>query len=420
MIESPNSFLRELFDVAVAAAQPDLRVAPFLPPRPAGRVVIIGAGKAGGAMAAAVEQAWPGLLDGLVITRYGHTRPVSYIEVVEAAHPVPDPSGFDAAKRILQKVQGLTEDDLVLCLISGGGSALMSVPADGITLEEKKQVNRALLACGANIGEMNCLRKHISAIKGGRLAVAAWPARVVSLMISDVPGDDPCTIASGPTIGDPTTRQDALEIVARYELKLPQSVIEFLHSPSCETPKPGDERLRRIENHIIAAPSQSLAAARQRAEDAGLEVIDLGDQIEGEAREVGKAHAELALELAEKKGGPRLILSGGECTVTLTGSGAGGPNTEYLMGLVLGLQGHPRIHAISCDTDGVDGARENAGAIVSPDTLKRAMAAGLDTAAMLENNDAWHYFHALGDLVVSGPTHTNVNDLRAIMILENP
>ncbi len=418
MIDSPNLFLRELFDVAVAAAQPALRVPKYLPSRPAGELVVVGAGKAGGAMAQAVEQAWPGRLDGLVITRYGHTKPLNYIELVEAAHPVPDASGHNAARQIMQKVQGLSEDDLVVCLISGGGSALLSLPAEGISLEEKQQVNQMLLACGAHIGEMNCVRKHLSAVKGGRLAKAAWPAKVVCLMISDVPGDDPGTIASGPTVGDPTTRDEALEIVARYGLSLPESVMAHLRSPDCESPKPGDPHFENVENHIIAAPSQSLAAAHQHASAAGVEVIDLGDQIEGEARDVGSAHGAMALKLAASKcSSPRMILSGGECTVTLIGTGVGGPNTEYLMGLALALNGHERIHAISCDTDGVDGARENAGALISPDTLKRAMAAGLDTAAMLKNNDAWHYFNALGDLVVSGPTHTNVNDLRAVLIL---
>ncbi|MGI9373413.1 MAG: glycerate kinase type-2 family protein [Hyphomicrobiales bacterium] len=407
----------ELFNAAVAAAQPALRVPPFLPKNPKDQLIIIGAGKAGGAMAEAVEKVWPGPLDGLVITRYGHVRPTEHIEVVEARHPVPDEAGYGATKRIMEKIKGLSADDLVLCLISGGGSALLTMPAGDITLAEKQQVNEQLLACGAHIGEMNCVRKHLSAIKGGRLATAAYPARLVSLMISDVPGDDPATIASGPTVGDDTTREDALEIVHRYNLSLPESVLKHLASSDCESPFPNDERLTRVENHIIAAPSQSLEAAAEVAAKCGVEILSLGDQVEGEARDVGRTHGALALEKAAQCSTPVLILSGGECTVTIRGSGVGGPNTEYLMGLALALDGHPRIHAIACDTDGVDGARDNAGAIISPNTLKRAASAGMDTSAMLENNDAWHYFDALGDLVVSGPTHTNVNDLRAILVL---
>ena len=417
MIDTPNAFLMELFKSAVAAAQPAIRVPVFLPEKPDGRLVIVGAGKAGGAMAEAVEKAWDGPLDGLVITRYGHVRPTERIELVEASHPVPDEAGFEATKRIMEKVSGLTKDDLVLCLISGGGSALLTFPAGNITLAEKQQVNEKLLACGAHIGEMNCVRKHISAIKGGRLAVAAYPARLVSLMISDVPGDDPATIASGPTVGDDTTREDALEIVERYGLSLPDSVMMHLASADCESPFPDDQRLARVVNHVIAAPSQSLEAAAGLAREKGVEVVSLGDQVEGEARDVGHEHGLLALEKAAGCTKPLLILSGGECTVTIKGQGVGGPNTEYLMGVALALDGHQRVHAIACDTDGVDGARDNAGAVISPDTLVRATAQGLNTVQMLENNDAWHFFDALGDLVVSGPTHTNVNDLRAILVL---
>ena len=416
MTEDPKTFLRKLFDVAVDAAQPGLRVPGFLPEPPKGRTIVAGAGKAGAAMVQAVEANWEGPLEGLVITRYGHGLPTSQVEVVEASHPVPDAAGFAAAQRVNQIVQGLSEDDLVLFLISGGGSALMTAPAEGVSLEDKQAVNKALLACGAHIGEINCVRKHLSAIKGGRLAAHAYPARRVALMISDVPGDDPSVIASGPTVVDPSTRQEALDIIAKYALDVPAAITDYLASAASETPKPGDRRLADVENHVIAAPSQSLAAAREVAETAGVTVIDLGDLVEGEAREVGAEHARMALEIAAGDHAPTLIISGGECTVTIAGSGKGGPNTEYLMGMALALNGAEGIHALACDTDGIDGAMDNAGAMIDPTTLARAKAAGMDTARMLANNDAHAYFLKLGDLVVSGPTHTNVNDFRAILI----
>ncbi len=416
MIKDPKSFLRNLFDVAVDAAQPALRVPAFLPEPPKGRTIVVGAGKAGAAMAQAVEANWDGPLEGLVITRYGHGLATRQIEVVEASHPVPDEAGYRAARRIGEMVKGLTKDDLVLFLISGGGSALMTAPASGISLNDKQAVNRALLACGANIAEINCVRKHLSAIKGGRLAAAAWPARRVALMISDVPGDDPSIIASGPTVADPTTRHEALAVIQKYKLQIPQAVVKYLSSSTAETPKAGDQRLSGVENHIIAAPSQSLSAAQAKGEAARLKVIDLGDLVEGEARDVGREHARMALEVAAGGRQPTLIISGGECTVTICGQGKGGPNTEYLMGMALELDGAEGIYVIACDTDGIDGAMDNAGAIITPLTLSHAAANSLDTEAMLADNDAYTYFLKLGELIVSGPTHTNVNDFRAILI----
>lgn len=411
--------LRALFNAAVAAADPALRVPDHLPPRPSGRVIVVGAGKASGAMAKAVEDHWQGPLEGLVITRYDHKLPCDRIEVVEAAHPVPDRAGREAAQRLIGLVSGLGEDDLVLCLISGGGSALMAAPAPGMTLDDKQNVNRQLLSSGATISEMNCLRKHLSAVKGGRIAAAAHPAKVVTLLISDVPGDDPATIASGPTVPDPTTRQDALEIVARYGLELSPAVRSFLESSEAETPKPGDPRLAGGKVAMIATPQMSLDAAAACGEEAGFAVSQLGDAIEGEAREVGAEHARLALDVASGRGTvapPAALLSGGETTVTMKGSGRGGRNAEYALALAIALDGAPGIHAIACDTDGIDGTEDNAGAIVTPDTLERARAKDMDARAYLDNNDAYSFFEALGDLVVTGPTLTNVNDFRAILI----
>ncbi len=416
MVQDPKQFLRKLFDTAVDAAQPGLRLPGFLPSAPKGRTIVAGAGKAGASMVQALEANWDGPLEGLVITRYGHGLPTTQVEVVEASHPVPDAAGFAAAQRVNGIVQDLSEDDLVLFLISGGGSALMTAPADGVSLEDKQVVNKALLACGAHIGEINCVRKHLSAIKGGRLAANAYPAKRVALMISDVPGDDPSVIASGPTVEDPSTREEALGIISKYALDIPQAILNFLASPTSETPKAGDPRLADVENHVIAAPSQSLSAAKAVAEKAGVTVLDLGDLVEGEARQVGQAHARKAKEIAAGSAGPALILSGGECTVTIAGTGKGGPNTEYLMGMALELDGTPGIQALACDTDGIDGAMDNAGAMIDPTTLARAAASGLDTGTMLANNDAHAYFQTLDDLVVCGPTHTNVNDFRAILV----
>lgn len=419
MIAEPRTFLQALVREAIAAADPKLCVPPHLPALPAGRTVVVGAGKASAAMARAVENQWPGELSGLVITRYGHGVDCARIEIVEAAHPVPDEAGLRAARRIGELVAALRPEDLVICLISGGGSALLTAPAPGLTLDDMREVNRQLLASGAPISEMNCLRKHLSSLKGGRLAAAAYPARVVSLIISDVPGDDPSIVASGPTAPDPTSRQDARAIVERRKLTLPRAVLDFLHRPEAETPKPGDDRLSRVENRMIATPAQSLAAAGRLARQAGYGVLDLGDRVEGEAREVARAHAELALAVAAGRHelrAPAVILSGGETTVTMRGRGRGGRNSEYALALALALDGQPGVWAVAGDTDGIDGSEDNAGALVAPDTLARARAIGLDGAARLGDNDAYGFFAALGDLLVTGPTLTNVNDFRAILI----
>ena len=418
-VDDPAIALRRLFDAAVAAADPALGVPPHLPEPPKGRTVVVGAGKASAAMARAVEDHWPGDLSGLVVTHYGCAVPCERIEIVEAAHPVPDASGLKAAGRILDLAESLGLDDLMLCLISGGGSALLSLPAEGLTFEDKQAVNWALLRSGATIGDMNCVRKHLSAIKGGRLAFSAAPAKVVSLMISDVPGDDPAVIASGPTVADDTTTADALQVLERFSIDVPSGVTAWLGGAEAETPKPGDAVFANTENRIVARPQDSLEAAAQAAEEMGLTPVILGDAIEGEARDVALAHAELAhAEPARGGGRPVVLLSGGEVTVTLKGDGGrGGPNTEYLLALVLALDGAPGIHAMACDTDGIDGSEDNAGAVIGPETLARAIDAGLDAKAYLDGNDAYSFFQSLGDLVVTGPTLTNVNDFRAILVL---
>lgn len=410
-----RTLLRSLFDAAVAAADPMIRVPAHLPPRPKGRTVVVGAGKASAAMAAAVEAVWPGPLDGLIVTRDGHAAPTRTIEVVEASHPVPDARGSAAARRILHKVQGLNGDDLVLCLISGGGSALLALPAEGLTLDDKREVTAALLRSGAAIGEMNTVRKHLSGIKGGRLAAAAAPARLLTLLISDVPGDDPAVIASGPTVADPSTFADARAVLARYGIREPAVVMAHLAGMAEETPKPGDPRLARSEAVIIASPAMSLDAAAAQARAKGIEVEILGDALEGEAREMGAAHGRLALDRA-RAGRPCLILSGGESTVTVRGRGRGGRNAEYLLGLTIAIDGAAGIHALAADTDGIDGSEDNAGAFTFPDTMARARARGVDASAHLENNDAYGFFSTLGDLLVTGPTRTNVNDFRAILV----
>jgi len=415
-----RSFLIDLFRAAIAAADPAKVVPPHLPPPRGGRTIVLGAGKASAAMAKAVEEHWPGPLEGLVVTRTGHGVPCRRIEIVEAAHPVPDGRGRDAARRILALAETAGADDLVLCLVSGGGSALLALPAEGLTLEDKQAVNRALLRSGADIGEMNTVRKHLSAIKGGRLAAAAWPAETVSLLISDVPGDDPSVIASGPTVPDPTTFADARAVLARYRIEPPPAVARRLADARDETPKPGDERLSRSRAVIIASPRASLAAAAELARVRGVAPLILGDAIEGEAREVGRALAGVALSVAdhgEPVAPPAVLLSGGETTVTVRGNGRGGRNTEFLAGLALTLRKAGRIHALAGDTDGIDGSEPNAGAIVTPDTLARARAAGLDPTALLAANDCYSLFTTLRDLVVTGPTLTNVNDFRAVLIL---
>jgi hydroxypyruvate reductase len=432
MQDDPRALLRHLYDVAVQRALPRHNTAAHLPPPPKGRTLVLGAGKAGGAMAHAVEALWPAHapLSGLVVTRYGHTPPrpeglAQRIEVVEAAHPVPDAAGLDAAQRILALTRGLTADDLVLCLISGGGSALLTLPCEGMTLADKQRINRQLLDSGAHIGEMNTVRKHLSRIKGGRLAAACAPARVVTLTISDVPGDDVSVIASGPTVADASTCADALDILRRYGIEVPAAVQAQLERGALETPKPGDPRLARCETHLIATPQQSLAAAAEAARALGLRAYMLSDEIEGESREVGKVHAALARSTVLGRSSfeaPCVILSGGETTVTVRPrvegqpQGRGGRAGEFCMGLAQALNGQPGVWALAADTDGIDGVEDNAGAVVTPDTLARAASQGLKLADHLAGNDAYGFFEPLGDLVFTGPTHTNVNDFRAIWV----
>lgn len=418
MLADPNALLRRLFDRAVEVADPMQSLAAFLPEKPEGRLVVIGAGKASARMAEAVEAQF-GPCEGLVITRYGYGRPCQGIEIVEAAHPVPDASGLDATARMIELVSGLGSQDMVLALISGGASALLVQPAHEITLAEKQSVNAALLASGAPIGQMNTVRKHLSRVKGGQLAAAAYPARMLALLISDVPGDDPAFIGSGPTVGDASTCADVMKILTNYEIEVPDSVRRALDAGSNVIP-PGDERLSNVENVIYAAPSQSLDAAMVMATDSQIDVQLLGDALEGEAREVAKVHAHLALEIKVSLSPgerPVLLLSGGELTVTRRGDGIGGPNAEYCLALAAALDGATGVHALACDTDGVDGAAEVAGAIVGPETLSKARETGMDADKALASNDAHTFFEKLGDQVVTGPTLTNVNDFRAILIL---
>ncbi len=419
MTIAAEAALREMFAAAVAAASPALCVPAFLPPRPRGRTVVVGAGKAAAAMAAAVESCWDGPLEGLVVTRYGHGMPCARIRVVEAGHPVPDAAGPAAAREILSLAGGLTPDDLLLCLISGGGSALLTLPPDGVTLADKQDINRALLKSGAHIGEMNAVRKHLSAIKGGRLALAAAPAQVVSLIVSDVPRDDLAIIASGPTVADPSTNADALAILRKYGIATSPGVLARLMDPTLETPKPGDPRLARVDNRLIATPQASLEAAAAVARAAGFNPLILGNAIEGEAREAGIVHAGIAMQCAahgQPAAPPCCLISGGETTVTVRAKGRGGRNTEFLLSLGVALDGHPGIHALAADTDGIDGSEDNAGAVLAPDSLARMRGAGLDPKARLAGNDAYSVFAAIGSLVVTGPTRTNVNDFRAILV----
>ncbi len=415
-MQTPAAFLRRLFDRAVEVADPMRSLPDFLPPKPAGRVVVIGAGKASARMAEAVESVW-GPCEGLVITRYGYARPCKGIEIVEASHPVPDQAGAQATARMLELLAGLGQGDFVLALISGGASALLVAPTQGVPLSEKQAVNAALLASGAPIDRMNTVRKHLSRVKGGQLAAAAFPARMLSLMISDVPGDDPAFIGSGPTVGDPSTAAEARAILEHWQIDVPDSVHAALQRDTGVI-APEDPRLSRVENRIYAAPAQSIRAAAALAD--GLDVRLLGDALEGEAREVATEHAALARSIrAELAPGARpvLLLSGGELTVTRRGNGIGGPNAEYCLALAVALDGAGGIHAIACDTDGVDGAAEVAGAIVGPDTLAKAHTQGIDPAACLAANDAHSFFAAIGDQVVTGPTLTNVNDFRAILVI---
>lgn len=416
---NPRALLRAMFDAAVDAAQPALCVPRHLPTAPHGRLVVIGAGKASASMARAVEDHWSGPLSGLVVTRYGYKVACERIQIVEAAHPVPDMAGELAATQMLQLVQGLTPDDLVLCLISGGGSALLPLPLAGITLADKQALSRDLLKSGASISEMNCVRRHLSAIKGGRLAAACYPARVMTLLISDVPGDRHCDIASGPTVGDESTCDDALAIIRRYGIDLPAHVSEVLTSGRGESIKPTDARLTSIETHMIATPQMALEAAARVAVHDGVNAYILGDSIEGEARDVGKVMAAIAIQVARRGQPfktPCVLLSGGETTVTIRGAGRGGRNVEFLLSLGIALQGEQGIHALAGDTDGVDGQEEIAGAFLSPDTLARAWAKGILPKCSLDQNDGHGFFQALGDSVVTGPTLTNVNDFRAVLI----
>lgn len=413
-------WLEQLFKEAVRAADPLTLVPHHLPVAPRGRTIVVGAGKASAAMAQAFERAWMGDLSGLVVTRYGHEARCERIEIVQAAHPVPDIAGAEAAQRMLKLVGGLSEDDLVVALMSGGGSALLSAPAPGLLLEEKQAVNRALLACGASIDEMNCLRKHLSAIKGGRLAAAAFPARVETLIISDVPGDDPSVVASGPTLADPTSFADAREIIARYKINLPASVLRHLEAGEDETPKPGDSRLARAFSHLIGTPQLSLQAAAQVACAAGITPVILGDAIEGEASDVARVMAGIAMQVrrySEPAAAPCVLLSGGETTVTLRGPGRGGRNVEFLLALAIPLRGAKNIYALAADTDGIDGAEEVAGGFIAPDTLELARQLGVSPSAMLAQNDAHSFFEKLDAQIITGPTLTNVNDFRAILIL---
>ena len=420
MVEpASEALLRRMFDAAVAAAMPERAVPAHLPQPAKRRTVVIGAGKASAAMAAAVEAHWSGPLEGLVVTRYDHAVPCQRIEIVEAAHPVPDAAGEQAARRILKLVHGLGADDLVLALISGGGSSLLALPADGLTLDDKQAVNKALLRSGASIDEMNCVRKHLSAIKGGRLAAASYPARLVALMISDVPGDDPAVIASGPTVADPTTRHDALAIIAKYGIDLAPHIRAHLDSDACESVKPGDPRLATVENVLIATPQASLEAAAAVAREAGIQPVILGDSLEGEARDVAKVMAGIAKQVVrhgQPAARPCVLLSGGETTVTVQGDGTGGRNVEFLLALAIALDGEPGVSALAADTDGVDGAAEVAGAWITDGTLQEAEALGIDAKASLARNDGHGFFQALGQQLITGPTLTNVNDFRAVLI----
>ncbi|MGE0260692.1 MAG: glycerate kinase [Alphaproteobacteria bacterium] len=424
-----RAVLSALFDAALAAADPARAVAAHMPEPVTGRTVVVGAGKASAAMARAFEANWSGPLDGLVVTRRGHALRCERIEIVEASHPVPDPAGEKAARRILDLARGLGPGDQLVSLISGGGSALLALPAPGLTLADKQEVTRALLASGATIGEINAVRKHLSAIKGGRLAAAAFPARVLTLAISDVPGDDPAVIASGPTVPDPTTFADARAVLDKYRIDRPTAVIAHLEAGGEETPKPGDPVFERTRFALIASPQQALAAAADAAEARGIAPIVLSDRIEGEARDVAAVHAAIALQLSAGRfriGGsvvtpPAVLLSGGETTVTLgaagRGAGRGGRNSEFLLALTACLNGAPGIAALACDTDGIDGTEDNAGAMVYPDTLSRAACGGVAIKEALARHDSYGFFAATGDLIVTGPTLTNVNDFRAILVL---
>jgi glycerate 2-kinase len=414
-----KEFFKKLFQAAVEAADPERTIAAHLPPKPKGRTIVIGAGKGSAQMARAFEKVWDGPLEGVVVTRYGFGAPCKHIEIIEASHPVPDAAGLIASRRLLETVSGLTADDLVVALISGGGSALLPSPPEGMTLEDEIAVNKVLLASGAPISAMNAVRKHLSTIKGGRLAAAAYPARVFSLIVSDIPGDNPAFVASGPTVTDETTREDALRIVERYNLDLPKAALAHLQSDKADAPKPSDALFAGHEHHLIASAAVSLEAAAKAARNLGVEAVILSDAIEGEAREVAHVHAALAKQVLLKNQPftrPVVILSGGETTVTVRGKGKGGRNSEFLLSLALDIDGADGISAFAADTDGIDGSEDNAGAFADSTSIARLLAKGHDASAYLNSNDAWTAFNAIDDLFVPGPTGTNVNDLRAILI----
>ncbi|MEP9372435.1 glycerate kinase [Mesorhizobium sp. KR1-2] len=414
-----KTFLTSIFDAAVAAADPERTIRAHLPEKPKGRTVVVGAGKGVAQMAAAFDKIWDGPLEGLVVTRYGYGAPTERIEVIEAAHPVPDAAGLEAARRLLEAVNGLSSDDLVVALVCGGGSALLPSPAGRLTLADEIAVNEALLASGAPISAMNLIRKHVSTIKGGRLAAAAHPAKVVSLIVSDIPGDNPALVASGPTVPDAGGRAEALAAIDAYGMKLPEAVMAHLNSPEADAPLADDERFARNEVRLIASAAVSLEAAAAEAKRQGIEAVILSDSMEGEARDVGSVHAAIAREVATRDRPfrkPVLILSGGETTVTLRAKGKGGRNSEFLLAFALGVDGLPGIDALAADTDGIDGSEDNAGAFADGSSVVRMRAAGVDAKAMLAGNNAWTAFHSVGDLFVPGPTGTNVNDLRAILV----
>jgi hydroxypyruvate reductase len=419
-ISTPANLLRSLFETAVMAAQPDHRIPAFLPPPPTGKTVVVGAGKSAAAMARAVERAWPEALTGVVVTRYGHGAPTQQVEVLAAAHPVPDANGMAAAERILQTIAPLGQDDLVICLISGGGSALLTLPPDGITLAQLAEINRQLLRCGADITEMNTVRKNLSRSSGGRLAAAAYPAQVVSLIISDVPGDDLRAIASGPTVGDEATANDALKILKAYDIAVPPAILDYLARDPDPVIRPNDIRLSTTQNHLIATPQQSLDAAASLAQAQGYTPLILGNAIEGEAKQVGIVHGGIARQVVHHGQPivpPCVILSGGETTVTVTGeAGKGGRNSEFLLSLAIALNGLEKVWAIACDTDGIDGSETNAGAVIGPTSLAQGKQQGLKAADLLSRHDSYSFFEGIDALVETGPTLTNVNDFRAILI----
>lgn len=420
MTRTPRRLFKDLFQAAIAAADPLPGMAAHLPERPAGRTVVVGAGKAAARMAAGLESLWPWPLEGAVVTPHGNSVAPSQITVLEAGHPVPDQAGLDAARLLQRLVSGLGADDLVIALISGGGSALLPAPAGTMTLEDEIAVNRALLASGAPIADMNAVRKHISTIKGGRLAALAYPARVVTFVVSDIPGDDPALVSSAPTIASHTTREDSLKVVETYGLDLPEAAMAQLRSPEADAPLPGDLRFTRNEVHLVASAAKSLEAAASLAKSRGIEAVILSDAMEGEAREVGRVHAAIACEIAKRNrpfGKPVLLLSGGETTVTLGGStGRGGRNTEFLLALAIAIDGVDGVHAFAADTDGIDGSGSNAGAFANSTTVARLRAKGLNAKALLAAHDSWQAFDALGDLFSPGPTGTNVNDFRAMLV----